>query len=401
MSGQEAVGHHAAAHTRFSLELLRTVAAAAPAENLVLSPISVALALGLVHGGAAPDLQAAIARTLGVEAKLPEALHQKHGALMASLAELNQTPEQCLLAIATSLWADEGVRFSEDFQAAARPYQAQLEQADLDAPAAIEAINQWVSRQTRGRIDSILSQIDPLTVLVLLNAVYLKATWAPGWEFHPTATKETPFHLPGGQEKRVPMMFKSGFMPYLEDGQFQVTQLDFAQQRLRMLVALPAREMALTDLSAAITDARWAKWTTRLPRLNGRLGLPRFKISSDLSLVRPLGALGLASLFDPDQAQFPGIESSLQPVALGDARHTGYLEVNEAGVEAAAVTVVIMAGSAPPQQEPFKMIVDRPFFWAIYDDLTAAIVFAGFVSEPHEAAPAVVNYDEWEAVRRR
>jgi serpin B len=153
-----------------------------------------------------------------------------------------------------------------------------------------------------------------------------------------------------------------------------------------MYVFLPAKRSSLTEFRQNLNSATWDKWTRRLKVIEGHIRIPRFRLTYESKLNSALAKLGMEIAFDPRRARFDAIHPPPPHIWIDRVIHRAFVEVNEEGTEAAAVTAVHMVALSmrpikPPR--PFEMIVDRPFFFAICDDETKSILFMGSIEEPH------------------
>jgi serine protease inhibitor len=216
-------------------------------------------------------------------------------------------------------------------------------------------------------------------VLYLINAIYFKGNWQK--EFSKSATQEQPFTLLNGTRKQHPLMSQSGKYRYYENPEFQAISLPYGSGRLSMFVFLPKPNVKQADFYRNFTSENWQQWMKQFSSRSGQIVLPRFKLEYDITLNQALQALGMGVAFQ-DQANFANMTP--KEVKIDEVKHKTFVEVNEEGTEAAAVTSVgIRATSAPPPEEaPFKMVVDRPFFCAIRDNQTGTILFMGSIVDP-------------------
>lgn len=348
-------------------------------ENIFISPSSILTALAMTYNGAGGETREAMAKTLFFEDMSPEEVNSS----FADLLTILQNPDPRVeMAVANSLWAREGIDFKEDFLAQNEQYfHAEITDLDFNDPQAADAINGWVKEQTRGAIDEIIEPpINPLTVLFLINAIYFNGEWTE--PFDPELTREINFHLPDGSEKKHPVMFKNDEFSYLETELFQAVRLPYGEnERLGMYVFLPSEEAGLDGFYAELGADNWARWTGSFGTGEGEVGLPRFEFEYEAALNDALKALGMEIAFDDSAADFSGMRDIPPRLYISDVKHKSFVKVNEEGTEAAAATSVeIRLESAMPHY--FTMIVDRPFFFAIVDDMTGTIVFMGSVYEP-------------------
>jgi serpin B len=188
--------------TRFALKLFTELAKQEPNKNMVISPMSISLALTMAYNGANGETQRAMARALEFGELDPATINQANAALITAIEQIDPA---ITIAIANSLWAQQGVEFASEFlQRNEQFYRAEITTLDFRAPDTIRQINAWVNEQTRGKIPKIIDQLDPLAVLVLLNAIYFKGNWSTA--FDRKLTQDHPFTLPGKQQTHVPMM---------------------------------------------------------------------------------------------------------------------------------------------------------------------------------------------------
>ncbi len=367
---------------RFGFRLLRELAGAAPAENLLISPASLSAALSMTYNGAAGETAQAMAEALCLEGLSLDEINRAHAALWAALASADP---QVTFEAANSLWARLGIPFLPDFMQRNREfYGAEVANLDFSDPQASDIINAWVNNQTHGKISGIVEPpIHRLTILFLINALYFKGQWAS--QFDKAATTQGVFHLLDGQEKRCPLMTQSGKYPYMEGPGFQAISLPYGAGRFSLYVFLPAAELNLAgflNMLGTNDVSAWNAWMGELREQDGVITLPSFKVSYAKSLNDALSALGMAVAFG-DNSDFRAMSPLGEDpgIYIADVRHKTLMEVNEEGTVAAAVTKVEMRlrGLPPP---PFKMVVDRPFFCAIRDNETGVIVFVGVVVEP-------------------
>jgi serpin B len=223
--------------------------------------------------------------------------------------------------------------------------------------------------------------------LLLLNAVYFKGQWTH--KFDKAETQQRDFTLASGAVKQVSRMAQSGRFDYFEAPQMQAIRLSFGDGALAMEVFLPAKSSSLGALEAELTAEHWTSWQAQYAPRSGTIELPRFELKSNYRLNEPLRALGMTRAFQPDVAQLTDMFSSA-PGQLRTGRffissvlQSTYWKVDEEGSEAAAVTTTgIRAAAVARPVQPFRMIVDRPFFCAIEDRRSGALLFVGAIYDP-------------------
>ena len=367
------------ANTGFGFKLFGELVKEEPKSNVFISPASVALALSMTYNGAAGGTRQAMAKALELRGMSLGDVNKANAALLANL----QAPGPGVkLAIADSLWARKGIRFKPDFMQRNKDYyRAQVTSLDFTDPRAPSTINAWVSRKTQGKIKEIVQRINPAEILFLINAVYFKGTWAR--KFDKANTKEGTFTLPGGRKKRVMMMSRTGKCKYYAGQNFEAISLPYGQGRVSMYIFLPNKNSSLSVLYKELNAKNWETWVSGFQDISVHVVMPRFKLEYETELKRALTALGMGIAFDGPRADFSAMcpIPPMLPVYVSKVRHKTFVEVNEEGTEAAAVTSVGMAGTGMPTP-PLDFIVDRPFFCAIRDNKTGTILFMGSIVEP-------------------
>ncbi|MGF1519241.1 MAG: serpin family protein [Nodosilinea sp.] len=366
------------AHLDFGFALFDQLRQASPDENVLVSPTSVALALAMAYNGAGGETQTAIANALKLHGLDIDQINQGNQALTQYLTQLD--PEVAL-EIANSLWVNQDLPVRADYIAQMQAsYAAEVAALEFGTPAATDRINNWVKEHTRDRIPTIVDELPPDQLLVLVNAVYFKGAWSEAFE--PEQTRDRSFTLANGETIQHPLMAQQGDYLYLETDQFQAVSLPYGNESLSFEVILPAQGTDLTELSAQLTPENWQGWMGDLRSRPGEIQLPKFQFDYEADLIPALQALGMGIAFEPGQADFSGL--SEVEAFINQVRHKTFIEVNEAGTEAAAATAIgIMPTSLPmPPEDPFEMVVDRPFVAAIRDRNTGALLFVGAIVDP-------------------
>ncbi|MFO7674807.1 MAG: serpin family protein [bacterium] len=366
---------------RFGLRLFEELVAEAPGANLFISPPSIALALAMAWNGARGETRAAMAEALGLGGLDPAEVNRASAALLAAFATGD---DKVTLDIANSLWSRRGIPLAEEFvKTNADYYGARAAELDFGSPEAVRTINDWVSDRTRGRIPDIIGRLQPEDVLVLLNAVYFKGAWTDA--FDPEFTREREFAAAGGAKKPWPMMARSAEFRYREGDGFQAVRLGYGAGDIAMYVLLPEGPPA--GLAARLAPGEFARWAGELRMRRGEVVLPRFRLEYAKKLNDALKRVGMDIAFDPARADFHGMLGAEidMPFFISEVMHKSFVEVSEEGTEAAAATSVTLTLTAMPvEEERFRMVCDRPFLYAIRDDRSGALLFAGVLNDPSE-----------------
>lgn len=364
---------------RFGLSLLRELSAEAGDGNVLVSPLSIAVALSMVAEGAERPARDAIAATLGLEGQPTEVTARAMADFLSRLRRTAISGGDVTFTAANGIWTAPTLDVYPAFvEALELRFEAELRTLDFAGPGAAGEINAWVAEATRGMIPEIVGALSPDTAMVLANALYFKGRWAN--PFDPADTANRPFTTAAGGTAGVPtMMLSDTRLTYREDAWSQAVELPYGDGGFGLRIVLPKEPgMGLDDLVAhALADG--APLTSQgFREIEGILALPRFDIGYGANLPDALRALGLGPALDGADS-FAGIAAP--PPALGDILHRATLSVDEEGAEAAAATAAVMTRTLAGK-ERFEMIVDRPFLVVLRHGRTGVPVFVGFVADP-------------------
>ena len=369
--GDSSFSNVASANTTFGFKLLADLQKRQPDTNIMISPLSISIALTMTYNGAAGETQRAMANVLEIESLGINTVNRSNAALRNSL---ENTDPEVEIAIANSIWSRQGVEFNPSFLNRNREFfEAEIGSLNFNDPLALQVINGWVETNTNGKIKQIVQRIDPGTLIFLINAIYFKGSWQK--EFDKSATRDGIFHLSDGGKKRVQMMYRKGAYPHFRGENFEAARLPYGDGKVSMYVFLPNRDSNLNDFIEQLKPENWSSWISQFQEVtdDSEMILPRFELEYEVKLNDALTALGMGIAFG-NGADFSGMGTQL---FISEVRHKTIIEVNEEGTEAAAVTAVVGVKSLPPA---FR--VDRPFFFAIHDDRTQTMLFMGIVTEP-------------------
>ena len=369
----------AAANTGFAFDLLKQIAKEQPDANVFISPFSVSSVLQMVGNGAAGETKAemqAVLKTAGLPAT---SLNAACGDLNRSLTSLPDVT----LNLVNGIWYQNGIQLKPAFVAENKNYfLAELAGVDFGKPKSADIINAWADKTTRGKIKDVVQfPFPPLTRVILANAIYFKGKWVN--PFDTQATKPHEFYLANGQIEQTPLMWQHGHFSYQAGDGFQAVRLPYAGRRLQMYLFLPDTNSGPAKLLADFNGESWRdKILPRFADREGTLALPRFKIEYKVVLNDPLKALGMRQAFD-QRADFSAMAETREGLYVSEVWQKSFVDVNEEGTEAAAVTGVRMTALAAMRPlQPFELIVDRPFFFVIEDSQTQSVLFMGVVYNP-------------------
>ena len=367
-----------ASDNRFAFKLFGEIARqAGPDSNLFISPLSAAMALGMAYNGAAGATRDEMQRALELTGMTLDDVNQSYRSLIALLSGLDP---RVAFTLANSVWYRQQFNPLPSFLDATRTYfDATVQSLDFASPGAAPTINRWVSEQTRGKIPTIVPDPVPDDVVAyLINAIYFKGDWT--MQFDPARTAPGPFTLATGATTSVPRMThgRAVTIGYLRDGDVTVLDLPYSAGAFTMTIALPRDPARIDSLVLGLTEEQWSGWTAALDAASFEVYLPKFTLTYDLTMNNVLAALGMPSAFcGPWQTDFTGLDPSGR-ACITNVKHKAFVDVNEAGTEAAAATSVEVGITSLPT----SIVVDRPFVFAIRERLSGTILFLGRVMNP-------------------
>ena len=346
-------------------------------KNTVISPFSAYQVLSMIANGAQATTLKQMKELLGVSDADLSKLNQKNGEALKLLSGQKDAGE---LAIANAIYADKSTPFKKSFlQSCKSQYQAEIRNEDFKDPRLVDRINGWCSEKTHGKIPKIIQRLSPDEKMVLLNSVYFKGAWAKA--FNKSATRDGDFNNISGKSTKVPMMHTRRSMRYLADSKMglQVCAIDYRGLKQRLLIFLPKDIHAFKEQLDANTLKSLIGKMDKSMSEEVELTLPRFKVEWERDLSDDLKALGIARAFS-DSADFGEMIEAPYRAWISRVVQKTYIDVNEEGTEAAAVTAGMMGVTmAAMPREPVKMVVDRPFVFVLRDEETDQNLFIGSV----------------------
>lgn len=344
--------------------------------NVVASPLSISMAFGLALNGASGETRAEIEKALKLNLLKPEEINAAYKTLLEVLPKLDAKVQ---MQIANAVWYRDSFKdqIKPSFLSTNQSYfDAKVQGLDFSQTAALNTINGWVKAQTNGKITKILDKISADDVMFLMNALYFKGAWTN--QFEAKQTKLMPFNLPTGKQVEASMMYKEGELKYLENEMVQAVELPYGKENYSMVVLLPKGNKTVAQVSAAM-GTEWEAWMSNLRSQKIQLQLPRFKTAYEVELNSVLKSLGIQKAFVPNVADFSGISDV--KLNISTVKHKTFIEVNEEGTEAAAVTSIGIVVTSMPILP--VMTVDRPFIFAIREKSSGALLFMGRIANPN------------------
>jgi serpin B len=359
----------------FALDIFKKVTENSDvSENIIISPLSISSALSMTLNGANGATRDAMLTALRMNGLTPDIINDSYKGLTEALLNVDT---RVLISIANSVWTENNFVVKKPFvDILTQYYNAESKSFDILDPLAPTQINSWIESKTNGLIKNMIDQLDPSTVMLLINAIYFKGKWNS--QFDKDNTVQGIFHKPDGSTATVPMMKQtSDYKIYAGDG-FTLAELPYGQGNFVMDVILPADNNGIKSLIPLITDNSFSGWLNQMVKRKTELSFPRFKYGYKKELKDILSDMGMGIAFT-DNADFSNISDISLMISF--VKHQAFIETNEEGTEAAAATVVgIIATSVPAG--PFVLNVDHSFLYIIRETTTNSIIFMGTVADP-------------------
>jgi len=370
----------AAANNEFAVDMYRQLSGGEG--NVFFSPTSMYASFSMLYEGARGETASQLRDAFGFE---PEDA-ARHEAAAYLVSYLNLGDGHSVLEVANSLWIDEGFDIYDSYVDIVRDmYLADAERvdfADTSDRGAVERINGWAGEKTRGKIPEALSQddVDGGTAAAILNAIYFKGTWVT--QFPQEDTSESEFWKNATDGTDADFMNVLGTFGYGVNDGVQVLRMPYQGDRLSMLAVLPSERDGIGQLEENLSADLLREWRDALQETEVAVSFPKFEARTAYDLIGHLQSLGVVDVFDDGAADLSGIASTLfENLYVEKAVHGAYVQVNEEGTEAAAVTTILVytddATSGPP-----SFVADRPFMFLIQDDESGTVLFMGRVSDP-------------------
>jgi serpin B len=343
---------------------------------MCISPLSISAALTMAYNGAADSTKAAMKRTLGFQLQTDQDINQSFQSLFSLLGGVDR---KVTFTTANSLWHGQQYQLAAPFVQKNQTYfGATVQGLNFASPTAKDIINQWVSTNTRDKIPTIIDYTSPDDVLYLINALYFKGSWT--YRFDPQLTRQEPFYLDNGTTRNIDFMtLKTGRYRKYQDAQQQVIDLPYGNRQFSMTFVVPQGAATLASVASRLNSTQLATWLAAADTSGLELHLPKFRLNYEKTLNETLSQLGMGIAFS-DNADFSqmlaGNSGGLQ---ISKVQHKTYLDVNEDGTEAAAVTSVGMVNTSalPP-----TVRLNRPFIFLIREKSSNAILFIGQLTNP-------------------
>jgi serpin B len=362
----------------FGLELFQQIRDESTEENIMISPLSISVAFAMAYNGADGNTKTEMEKAMKLNGLTPEQINNSYKMLINALQSLDK---DVVFELANAIYYANEFQVKTDFLNINKNiYNAEVEKLDFASSGAVETINNWVAEKTHDKITKIIEKLNPLDRMVLLNAVYFNGIWKN--KFTEKGTHNLPFTKTDGNTIEVAMMNKEESLDYATNSLFSAIKMPYGEGQYNMIVMLPVSENNSQDIINSLSTENWNKWKSDFKTTDHVvITMPRFKFEFKTGLEKVLTKMGMEKAFQPGIADFSKISD--EDLYISSALHKSYIDVNENGTEAAAVTSITFsttsAGNEPPKT---YFTVNKPFVFAITEKDTEAILFIGEVKHP-------------------
>lgn len=377
---QDLTGDFIAATADFSINLLKKSVSAS--ENSLISPTSVALALGMTANGAAGDTLKQFENLLGGTGLTVDSLN-KYYHTMSAILQNGQDDKNNKISLSNSIWyrQDESLKVRPDFlQVNADYYKADAYKADFNSAETITDMNKWIKSKTDGLIDKMVDKIDSDSVMFLFNTVLFEAEWNKAYTS--SDVRDGIFSLTNSSTVNADYMYS--FEDYLSSPTAQGFIKPYKGSKYSFVAILPNENVSVEQYIKSLDGKSFLDFINSRSDAKASAGLPKFKYDYEVKMVDPLKSLGLTDAFDSGIANFSNMAtSSYGNIYIGDVLHKAFIQVDELGTKAGAATKVEMRTESA-MVENKEVILDRPFIYAIIENDTKLPLFIGTVMNPVE-----------------
>lgn len=363
------------ADNAFALDLFREVYSLEDSENYMISPLSVSIALGMTYNGSGGSTKTAFEETLRLTGFDQHEINYIHSALIKHLIKVDP---KVTMEIANSIWVNHFYTIVKEFSdTSIYYYDAEINSLDFLDPGSVDIINNWVSDKTHDKITEVLDRIPPDAVMYLVNALYFYGSWK--FEFDEKDNLPINFYYEDGSNSEVEGMRLETDIGYYANETFSLAELPYGNDKYSMILILPNEGHNTLDVVDELSSENWGSWMENIYDRKVNLHMPKFKFEYRTLLNKALSNMGLSEAFGGG-AEFPKLVEESNSLYISRVIHKTYVDVNEKGTEAAAVTVVEIRETAAVDSVYF--VLNKPFLFVIREKTSNAIVFMGKVGNP-------------------
>ncbi|WP_461206020.1 serpin family protein [Clostridium sp. DL1XJH146] len=361
------------ANNKVAFKMLMETINANKSKNTVISPISMNTILSLSQNGAAGDTKEEMLKALELSEFEDNSINESYKNIIANYNSL----ESIELNMANSIWVQKGLNIEEDFKTIGKEnYEATVQNVDFTKKKTLDTINKWIENNTNGKIKDIVKSFDDTSV-ALINSVYFKGNWLNQFSEHSTSKEE--FTNSVGEKKEIDMMKETFSIQHFKGDTFEAIRLPYEDENFGMYIFLPNEEINIENMMKEVEFEKWQDMDQDTSYEDIEIHLPKFKIEFEQELNEMLQGFGMEKAFDSG-ADFSVMRKE-NDLYIDLIKQKCFIEIDENGTEAAAVTLVDMDKACMTQNQTPIFMADRPFMYVIADKNTGLILFMGTVNE--------------------
>ncbi|MFN2448759.1 MAG: serpin family protein [Candidatus Baltobacteraceae bacterium] len=361
---------HPANFNAFGIAVFQRLAAQNGSANVVISPVSIGIALSMTADGAAGSTRSEIVRALSVRGNLT-------AASAALISELGANRD-AQIGLANAVWTRSDIAPSPAYARLLKDkYAAQAQALKFGDPSAAAAINAWTSAHTLGHVDRLVASTDPVDFLYLTNALSFEGKWSA--PFKKSETRNAPFTPATGAAHDVAMMTANGSYAMMDGGTYRALRMPYGEGGYAAYILLPNDARGADALAAKLSASGFEKLAAAMHPAAVALSLPRFTAHGKAALNATLQAMGIRTAF-LKTANFTPLHKAPPGLSLSKVDHASFVHVDEDGTVAAAATsagISMTAIMAPAN----RFVVDHPFIFAIRDERSGNLLFVGLIRD--------------------
>jgi serine protease inhibitor len=363
--------------SQFGFALFKEINNSKMGGNIFISPLSVSVAFGMALNGANSSTYDEIKSVLGLNELTQDEVNKTYKSVIEALSNVDK---QVQFQSANSIWYRSGFYVEQNFIDVNKNYfNALVQSADFNNAATVNMINNWVKQNTNSKIEKIIDQIKPEIVMYLINAIYFKGTWK--YQFDKTKTADFPFRIPGTNGVSRKMMMQETDLEYYNSSNYAAIDIPYGNESYRMRIILPSEGVDAGSVLQNLNPDEFNRINSSMKKQRCVLRMPLFKLEYDIELNEILSKMGMKRAFISGQADFSGITKDGQ-LCISEVKHKTFVDVNEEGTEAAAVTSIGFERTSMGGDGKIYFNVDRPFLFMIYENNSNTILFMGSISNP-------------------
>ena len=364
----------------FAFRFFRAVDSTMPkGANYVISPYSAQVALSMAMNGAADSTFMQMRDVLGYSGMGIEEINSYNKKLIDGL---DFVAEDIRATFANSLWLNSNnfrnpsVEVLPEYKISMlENYDAEVETLDFSSPAALKYVNRWCSSKTNSLIGKVADELNPYSVIMLINAIYFKAPWDE--PFEKKYNFKDYFYSTAGDKQTVEFMNDCFYSSYCKNDNFEIAGKDYGKtHQYSFYVVLPSEGVAPEDCFADLNTDMWGNLRFEIAMVN--FYIPKFKVENRTSIIPALESMGMTEPFR-NEADFSNLADA-DSIHITDATQSNVFMINEKGTEAASETKVDIGYDGSPTYKKVDFTVNRPFLFFVMENSTKTVLFAGKVS---------------------